>query len=139
MKRFLKFLASEYRLERLANIAPKHIFAYVEYLKDSGLSPSYIKTELSAIRFFHDKIAKPRYVLPENSQLNLQRRKFGDVDRTWTMAQFNRFCSVCIENHLDDYVAIACLGHKLNKLNFNIIKPPKHCFHNILVVYILLC
>ena len=26
------------------------------------------------------------------------------------MAQFNRFCSICIENHLEDYATIACLG-----------------------------
>ena len=35
MKRFCRFLAERYRLERLANIAPKHIFSYVYSLQES--------------------------------------------------------------------------------------------------------
>ena len=35
--RFCYFLAEVYRLERLANIAPKHIFAYAEFLKENGI------------------------------------------------------------------------------------------------------
>ncbi|MCI8809120.1 MAG: site-specific integrase [Oscillibacter sp.] len=51
MLRFCRFLAEVYRLERLANIGPKHIYAYVTHLQESGKSASTIKTELSAIRF----------------------------------------------------------------------------------------
>ena len=50
--RFCHFLAEVYRLERLANIAPKHIFAYAEFLKENGKSASTIKTDLAAIRVF---------------------------------------------------------------------------------------
>ena len=46
-KRFMRFLAREYNLQKLANIAPKHIFAYVEYMQNKGLSASTIKTELA--------------------------------------------------------------------------------------------
>lgn len=38
--RFCYFLAEVYRLERLANIAPKHIFAYAEFLKENGKAAS---------------------------------------------------------------------------------------------------
>lgn len=41
-RRFLRFLADEYRLERLANIAPKHLYAYVDRLNEKGLSASTI-------------------------------------------------------------------------------------------------
>lgn len=63
MKRFCRFLAERYRLERMANIAPKHIFAYVYSLQEIGKAASTIKTELSAIRFFHDLIPNPRNAL----------------------------------------------------------------------------
>ena len=85
MKRFCRFLAEQYHLERLANIAPKHIFAYVYALQESGKAASTIKTELSAIRFFHDLISNHRFELPDNSQLLLQRRNLGGVDRTWSI------------------------------------------------------
>ena len=52
MQRFCRFLAEVFRLERLANIAPKHIYAYVAYLQEQEKSASTIKTDLSAIRFF---------------------------------------------------------------------------------------
>jgi len=48
MRRFCRFLAGHFRLERLANLAPKHIYAYVSYLQERGVSASTIKTDLSA-------------------------------------------------------------------------------------------
>lgn len=93
MQRFCRFLAEVYRLERLTNIAPKHIYAYVAYLQAQEKSASTIKTDLSAIRFFHDLIPNARYELPGNGDLSLQRRTFGGVDRTWSDAEFSRMLS----------------------------------------------
>ena len=70
-RRFCRFVAERYRLERLANLSPKHLCAYAEFLKESGKAPSTIKTELAAIRFFHDLIPDPRYELPDNRGLFL--------------------------------------------------------------------
>ena len=61
MQRFCRFLANRYGLERLANIAPKHLIAYILYLQESGKAPSTIKTDLAAIRFYHDIMSAPRY------------------------------------------------------------------------------
>lgn len=69
-RRFLLFLAQLFHLERLPNIAPKHLYAYVDYLTERGLSAAYIKMELSAIRFYHDQIPGARYALPDNSKLD---------------------------------------------------------------------
>ena len=72
MKRFCGFLAEEYRLERLSNLAPKHLEAYADRLRREGKSPATIKTDLAAIRFFHDQMAAPRYErLPSNQELEL--------------------------------------------------------------------
>lgn len=50
MKRFCRFLAEQYRLERLANVAPKHIFAYVYSLQESGKAASTIKGKGGLVR-----------------------------------------------------------------------------------------
>lgn len=110
MKHFCRFLAEQYRLERLANIAPKHIFAYVCALQESGKAASTIKTELSVIRFFHDLIPTPRFELPDNSQLLLQRRTFGGVDRTWSIPEFNRMLACALSSEREDYITILYLG-----------------------------
>lgn len=110
MQRFCRYLAEAYRLERLANIAPKHIYAYVEYLQERGKSASTIKTDLSAIRFFHGLIPQPRYTLPDNGDLLLQRRTFGEVDRTWSKEEFERMLACALEYRREDYVTIFYLG-----------------------------
>ncbi len=110
MQRFCRFLAEVFRLERLANIAPKHIYAYVAYLREQGKSASTIKTDLSAIRFFHDLIQNPRYELPSNADLLLQRRTFGEVDRTWSAAEFSRMLACALELGREDFVTILYFG-----------------------------
>jgi len=113
MKRFCAFLADTFHLQKLANISGKHLAAYVEYMQGKGLSASTIKTGLSGIRFFHSKISKAKYQLPSNNKLSveLERRRFGDVDRTWSPREFNRFVLTCQEAGLEGYAAIATLSY----------------------------
>lgn len=110
MLRFCRFLAGRYRLERLANIAPKHVFAYVEFLQASGKAPSTVKTDLAAIRFFYDLMPSPRYELPSNSELFLQRRTIGGIDRTWSTPEFNRMLMCALAAGREDYITILYLG-----------------------------
>ena len=110
MKRFCRFLAETYRLEKLGNIAPKHLCAYVEHMQQKELKPATIKTELAAIRFWHDKLPRPRFTLPENGEMSLERRSFGKVNRTWKIEEFNRFLIVCLQYNYEDYATIACLA-----------------------------
>ena len=56
VKRFCAYLAAHYHLQKLENISGKHLVSYVLYLQEQGKSASTIKTDLSAIRFFHDKM-----------------------------------------------------------------------------------
>lgn len=109
-KRFLAYLAEEFHLEKLANIAPKHLFSYVNHLSEKGLSAAYIKTELSAIRFFHDQITGAKYSLPDNAALDLKRRRFGGVDRTWSTPEYNWFVAKALNLNYNDYAALLCLG-----------------------------
>lgn len=91
MKRFCAYLADEYHLQKLSNISGKHLVSYVIYLQDTGKSASTIKTDLAAIRFFHDKMDH-KYTLPSNDELGitLERRRFGQDDRTWSNTAFTK-------------------------------------------------
>jgi len=109
-RRFLHFLALEFRLERIANVAPKHVAAYVNHLEGQWRSPAYIRTELSAIRFFHDQIPNAKHKLPDNASLNLQKRQYGKTDRTWSNREFNLFVAKAMELGREDYATIFCLA-----------------------------
>ena len=106
VKRFCAFLADTYHLQKLENISGKHLTNYVLYLQESGKSASTIKTDLAAIRFFHDKMSRPKYQLPTNDELavELERRRFGGVDRTWRTAEFNKLLRKAMAADLSDYI-----------------------------------
>ena len=106
MKRFCYFLADEYHLQKLANINGKHLTAYVLRMQEEGKSPSTIKTDLSAIRFFHDKISGAKYDLPSNDELTvkLEHRSFGGVDRSWSEDEFSRMLSRALAENRYDYI-----------------------------------
>lgn len=104
-KRFLRFIGDEFHLQKLSNISGKHLSAYIGYMQRKGYSASTIKTDLSAIRFWHDQLPNAKHILPDNSEFELERRRFGGVDRTWSNAEFNRMISVCWREKHDDYEA----------------------------------
>lgn len=109
-KRFMVFLANRYKLQKLSNISKKHIFAYVQYMQNKGLSASTIKTELAAIRFFQDNMPYTRSELPTNDELDLKRRTFGGVDRTRTDQEYNLMRACAMECGHKDYTAILALA-----------------------------
>lgn len=123
MKRFCRFLADHFHLQKLANVNGKHLASYVIYMQEQGMSASTIKTDLAAIRFFHDKMERTKYHLPSNDDLSvdLERRRFGGVDRTWSMEEYSRFRDACLADGRKDYAAIACitwyagLGNRLGR------------------------
>lgn len=106
VKRFCAYLADEYRLQKLENISGKHLTSYVLWMQENGKSASTIKTDLAAIRFFHDKMGKPKYRLPSNDELavELERRCFGGTDRTWSNIEFNKMLMKAYAMDRWDYV-----------------------------------
>jgi integrase len=111
MQRFCKYLANEWRLQKLSNIAPKHIEDYATYLKENKKSASTIKTDLAAIRFYHDLISNPRHELPGNDTLNLQRRKILGFDRTWSQQEFDLIIGIATKLLREDFVCAMCLAY----------------------------
>lgn len=95
-QRFCKFLAEEYGVQKFANIQDKHIEAYIKDMQSRDLAASTIKTDLGAIRFYHDKCDYKHEISP-NQAFELERRSFGGVDRAWSDREYNRFKEVCSE------------------------------------------
>ena len=106
VKRFCAYLADEYRLQKLENISGKHLTRYALWMQENGKSASTIKTDLAAIRFFHDKMSTPKYQLPSNDELavELERRCFGGTDRTWSNIEFNKLLMKAYAMDHWDYV-----------------------------------
>ena len=105
-KRFCAYLADEFHLQKLENISGKHLVSYVLWMQESGKSASTIKTDLAAIRFFHDKMSRPKYQLPTNDELavELKRRCFGQVDRTWSNIEFNKMLGRALAEDRYDFI-----------------------------------
>ena len=111
-KRFCAFLADKFHLQKLSNISGKHLVSYVLYLQEKDLAASTIKTDLAAIRFFHDKMSNPKYELPTNDELGveLERRRFGGADRTWSEMEFDRMLGWALSEDRWDYILALYLG-----------------------------
>ena len=101
--RFLRYLADTFRLQKIANTLPKHLVAYVRYMQDKGMSASTIKTDLAAIRFWHDEISAARYVLPPNDKLDLERRHSSQPNRAWSQEEYERLVQRAKEAGRNDY------------------------------------
>ena len=54
---------------------------------------------------------RTKYRLSSNDELavELERRRFGGVDRTWSVREFHRFLAICMADGHEDFAAIACL------------------------------
>ena len=111
VKRFCAFLADQYHLQKLSNISGKHLTAYVLCLQEQGKSASTIKTDLAAIRFFHDKM-DGKYQLPSNRELavKLEQRRFGQKDRTWNSREFLKMLDKALAADRYDYILALYLG-----------------------------
>ena len=107
-KRFCAYLADEFHLQKLENVSGRHLTCYVLHMQENGKSASTIKTDLAAIRFFHDKMSRPKYRLPTNEELavELERRCFGSVDRTWSTAEFNRMLGKALAEDRYDFILL---------------------------------
>lgn len=114
MQRFCKFLAADYRLQKLSNVSGRHMAAYVRHMQAQGWAASTIKTDLSAIRFWGDQM-DGKYQLPSNAELSeqvpLERRKITGIDRHWTPEQYAAFVDACRASGREDYAAIAILTY----------------------------
>ena len=89
MPMFLRFCAETFHLQKLANVGSKHLQAYVDYRRQTGITEKTIKNDLTAIRFFH-QFTGSRNVLPDNRELGIKKTPQGVKDRAWTAEEYQR-------------------------------------------------
>lgn len=86
-KQFCKHVAEKFSTQKFSNISNKHVESYIGEMKSKGLAPSTIKTNVAAVRFYHDKCSYARNQLAE--KFDIDKRQFGGVDRTWSDKEVN--------------------------------------------------
>lgn len=94
MEQFCKYLAVETKINNTDNFKAKHVIGFVQQMKAEGLSASTQKNYLAAIRDYADRAGIDQRTIPANSRLELEKRSFGNVDRTWTNREFTDFKEV---------------------------------------------
>ena len=120
-RQFCKFLASEYRLVNVKNIEARHLYAYVDYMQEKGLSASYIYTSLSGIRFYQNRIPGARK-LPRNEKFDLEHRHPGMYNRAWMDSEIDRAINVAKNMRGDQEDVIitiklgSCFGLRSNEI-----------------------
>lgn len=68
--RFLRYYANEWHGQKFANISTKHIYSYVEHLKEHSEN-STIKTDLAGIRHYH-RLSVSKNILSGNEKLGIE-------------------------------------------------------------------
>lgn len=106
---FCRFAAEEFGLQKFANISDKHIAKYVSNMQARELGASTIKTNLSAIRFFHDK-CDAKFTLSGNEKFGLERRHFGGIDKSWSKDEYKSFLNLCENKGKDRIASVAILA-----------------------------
>lgn len=104
-KRFCRFLADNYRLQKFKNVEERHFRAYVEYLKENRAAAT-TQTDLSGIRYFHEKSGSKNNI-SLNKRLALHKRTPGKENRAWTPEEIKKACVVARQmGRVDAQIAI---------------------------------
>lgn len=97
MGEFAKYLATETQINKIENFKAKHVISFVAEMQQNGLSPATQKNYMAAIRDFADRVGIDQRTIPTNQRLGIDKRVFGNVDRTWTDREFTDFKEVARE------------------------------------------
>ncbi|PHS33636.1 MAG: recombinase XerD [Alkaliphilus sp.] len=93
MHSFAKFLAVEFRKEKIGKIKNMHIEKYVSYMQTKGYSTSYVTTNISAIRYFYSKLTGGKFKIKSNRELGVNPKTKAErigVDRAIDDRAYNK-------------------------------------------------
>ncbi len=94
---FCKYLAVETKINKIENFKAKHVIGFVQQMQERGISPATQKNYMAAIRDFAERVGVDQRTIPTNKRLEIDKRVFGHVDRTWTNREFTEFKEVAKE------------------------------------------
>lgn len=79
IKGFARFVDKRYGLEKLENLKPGHVSAYVADMQQQGLSPGTMANRLSAVRELAAAIGKANIVFRTNAEYGINRVRNNPV------------------------------------------------------------
>ncbi|MCY9732156.1 integrase domain-containing protein [Paenibacillus alvei] len=100
---FVRFCMEKFKMQNVRNLHDKHLAEFIKHRLNSGIDPKTVKGDLSALRYMHDQVQKPRYVLSNNEQLQ---EKYAitigttsqvNGDRSWTTAEYEGMLRIARE------------------------------------------
>ncbi len=109
--RFAKYLGEHTNLQKMKNAEARHVYDYVEYMKEKGLAASTIMSDLSGIRkYFKHNGCKNH--LPDNKKLDLEKRQVGKYDRAWLPQEISRAYAIATQmGRMDVVIAMDFMLH----------------------------
>jgi len=112
--RFVKWVAPTFKLQKLQNLADKHVVAYGKYLKEKGCAPKYIKNEISALQYLHSYLPHARNQLSDSKKINTEiglasnpNNKAENLDQSWMREELSRFCDHARDHGHPEYAQMA--------------------------------
>ncbi|QQE81615.1 tyrosine-type recombinase/integrase [Alicyclobacillus sp. SO9] len=114
---FIQFLAEEFRLQKIANIKPKHIEAWVQHMLDADKATSTIMSHLSGVRHVLDKTPVYKGPFPENSEIlalqHIPPRAYTDVERAWADSEYRQMIHLAIVLDEISVARVMQLAHEI--------------------------
>jgi integrase len=100
---FVRFCLEKFKMQNIRNLHDKHVAAFVKARQEDGTAPATIKNDLSALRLLHDQVQKPRYILSDNKQLQVQygftleKTRAVNGDRSWTQSEYEAMKAIALQ------------------------------------------
>lgn len=115
-ERFIKYLGSETKLQKLINIQDKHLEAYARYKLEKGCSNKYVKNELSAIRRLHNLVPNTKHRLMDatkfNRSIGLGSTPDGGVERAWSDREYESMKQIAIDQNKELYADLMTMARE---------------------------
>lgn len=100
---FARFCKDRFKMQNIRNIHDKHVAAFITERLKQGIGSKTIKGDLSALRYMHDQVQRPRYELSDNAKLQ---EEYGltigtthqvNGDRAWTASEYEGMMQIAGE------------------------------------------
>ena len=115
--RFADFLGENTHLQKMKNVEARHVYDYARFMKEKGLAPATIMSDLSGIRFYFKRNGC-KNILPANNKLSLEKREVGKYDRAWLPQEIERcFALAAYKGRMDVVIAMDFMLHFGLRLN----------------------
>lgn len=97
MNRFCGYLGENTTLQNFRNVEVRHVRNYVEHLQINGCKPGYILTELSGIKWVHQRMNPKRNLPKSNKCFFVAKRQLYIKDKSILPHEFDDLIKVALD------------------------------------------